>query len=202
LELGFLAEWERSFEDRNGRPPSLNSMRAVMQALRSFFAFVDKFGLLIDSEGKPVRNPALALELPVIPVKPELDWLRPDEDGLLLSAAMNAREDIVVFFLRLTGLRLGEALGLSNRDVDLATGSIGVREQPPLKANPPARRDGRCVCCGGDRPDGSPERRRVLLKKVREPVAWLEDEPSHSKPAKRLNWGIAASTLATTWQRD
>jgi integrase/recombinase XerD len=128
LELGFLAEWERSFEDRNGRPPSLNSTRAVMQALRSFFAFCDKFGLLVDVEGKLVRNPALVLELPVIPVKPELDWLRPDEDAQVLDDPMSAREDIIVFLLRLTGLRLGEALGLLNRDVDLAEGTVGVRE--------------------------------------------------------------------------
>ncbi len=128
LELGFLGWWESSFEDRNARPPSLNSTRAVMQALRSFYGFCDKFGLLADADGKLVRNPALALELPVIPVKPELDWLRPDEDAAFLDVAMNAREDIIVFFLRLTGLRLGEALGLLNRDVDLAAGAIGVRE--------------------------------------------------------------------------
>lgn len=128
LELGFLGEWEANFEGRNGRPPSLNSTRAVMQAVRSFYGFCDRFGLLVDAEGRSLRNPALALELPVIPVKAELDWLRPDEDAALLGAAMSAREDIILFFLRLTGLRLGEALALLNRDVDLAEGAVGVRE--------------------------------------------------------------------------
>ncbi len=99
-----------------------------MQALRSFYGFCDRFGLLIDGDGNPLRNPALALELPVIPVKPELDWLRQDEDAALLGTPMSDREDIIVFFLRLTGLRLGEALGLLNRDVDLGEGAVGVRE--------------------------------------------------------------------------
>ncbi|MGZ4422033.1 MAG: site-specific integrase, partial [Gaiellaceae bacterium] len=40
LELGFLAEWEAGFRDRNGRAPALNSTRAVMQAIRSFYAFL------------------------------------------------------------------------------------------------------------------------------------------------------------------
>ncbi len=127
LELGFLTEWEAAFRDRNGRAPALNSTRAAIQAVKSFYAFMDRFGLLVDADGGLIRNPALALELPVIPVKPELDWLRAEEDNALLSCSMSAREDIVVFFLRMTGLRLGEALALTNRDVDVGEGSITVR---------------------------------------------------------------------------
>ncbi|HEX5582351.1 tyrosine-type recombinase/integrase [Gaiella sp.] len=126
LELGFLSEWERAFKDRNGRAPALNSTRAVIQAVRSFYAFLDRFGLLVDANGGVLRNPALALELPVIPVKPELDWLRAEEDEALLSCPMSAREDVIVFLLRMTGLRLGEALSLTNRDVNVGEGSVTV----------------------------------------------------------------------------
>ena len=126
LELGFLSDWESAFRDRNGRAPSLNSTRAVVQAVKSFYGFMERFGLLVDANGGLIRNPALALDLPVIPVKPELDWLHGEDDQALLACPMNAREDIVVFFLRLTGLRLGEALSLTNRDVDLGVGSINV----------------------------------------------------------------------------
>ncbi len=126
LELGFLSEWEAAFQDRNGRAPALNSTRAVIQAVKSFYMFLDRFGLLVDADGGLIRNPALALELPVIPVKPELDWLRADEDEALLSCPMNAREDIIVFLLRMTGLRLGEALALTNRDVSVGEGSVTV----------------------------------------------------------------------------
>lgn len=126
LELGFLTEWEAAFRDRNGRAPALNSTRAVVQAIRSFYAFMDRFGLLVDANGGLIRNPALALELPVIPVKPELDWLRAEEDEVLLGCPMNAREDVIIFFLRMTGLRLGETLALTNRDVNMGDGSIMV----------------------------------------------------------------------------
>lgn len=126
LELSFLTEWEAAFQDRNGRAPALNSTRAVIQAVKSFYAFLDRFGLLVDADGGLIRNPALALELPTIPVKPELDWLRAEEDEALLSCPMSAREDIIVFLLRMTGLRLGEALALTNRDVNVGEGSITV----------------------------------------------------------------------------
>ena len=127
LELGFLPDWEARFEDRNDRLPSLNSTRAVVQAVRSFFAFLERFGLLVDGDGHSVRNPALALELPVIPLKTELDWLRSEDDDALFGCPMNAREEIVLWFLRLTGLRLGEALALLNCDVNLDGGTIVVR---------------------------------------------------------------------------
>ena len=126
LELGFLTEWDAAFRDRNGRAPALNSTRAVVQAIRSFYAFMDRFGLLVDANGGLIRNPALALELPVIPVKPELDWLRAEEDEVLLGCPMSAREDVIVFFLRMTGLRLGETLALTNRDLNMGEGSIMV----------------------------------------------------------------------------
>jgi integrase len=105
-----------------------------MQALRSFYAFLDRFGLLVDEQGGALRNPALALELPVIPVRPELDWLRAEEDEALLATSMSAREDIIVLTLRMTGLRLGEALALTSRDVDLAGPRSPSRSRRPWPA--------------------------------------------------------------------
>src|SRR5580765_2571701 len=43
LEVSFLASWESAFAVRNGRDPSPNSVRAVMQALASFYRFLEKF---------------------------------------------------------------------------------------------------------------------------------------------------------------
>ena len=62
----FLAEWEGDFRERNGRPPALNSMRAVMQAVRSFYMFLERYDLLVAEDGGLLRNPAKALELPVV----------------------------------------------------------------------------------------------------------------------------------------
>ena len=127
LEFGFLTVWEDEFQVRNGREPSPNSLRAVMQALTSFYAFLDRFDLLVDGDGGRLRNPALVLEAPSIRPAAELDWLRREEDELLLGAEMSERERIIVFFFRMTGLRLSEGLSLLNRDVDLDTNTVNVR---------------------------------------------------------------------------
>src|SRR5579885_514587 len=47
IEFGFLTEWEQQFEARNGRPPSPNSLRAVIQALASFYRFLERFDYLV-----------------------------------------------------------------------------------------------------------------------------------------------------------
>ena len=86
LELGFLPEWEAGFRDRHGREPAANTVRAVVQALRSLFAFADRYELLVDEQGNRLRNPALALEPPTIRPAAELDWLRAEHDQALLPA--------------------------------------------------------------------------------------------------------------------
>jgi len=126
LDGGFLPSWEADFRARNGRDPQPNSLRAVIQALKSFYLYLDKFDQLIDANGHAFRNPTLALDAPVIRPAAELDWLRSDEDEMLLASDMNDREAILVWLLRLTGLRLNEALTLTNRDVDLLAGEIRV----------------------------------------------------------------------------
>jgi site-specific recombinase XerD len=127
LEFSFLATWEADFVTRNGRDPSPNSVRAVMQAVGSFYRFLEKFDLLVTGEGSRLRNPALVLEAPTIRPAAELDWLKRDEDEALLGVKMNTRERTLVFLLRMTGLRVGEAISLLNRDVDLAENTIRVR---------------------------------------------------------------------------
>ena len=127
LALDYLNWWHDRFEARRGRAPSLNSVRAATQAVKSFFDFCERFDYLVDAEGRYLPNPAKALQLPTIPVRGELDWLPAEDDARLLSVAMNERERIQVFFLRMTGLRLTEALTLLNRDVDLDARTVQVR---------------------------------------------------------------------------
>ena len=75
------------------------------------------------------RNPALALEAPVIRPAGELDWLRTEDDERLLAHPMkNEREAVLVFLFRMTGLRLDEALTLTNTDIDLLAQRIVVRQ--------------------------------------------------------------------------
>ena len=96
LDAEFLPWWEADFRARNGRDPAPNSLRAAIQALRSFYAWLEKFDRLRDPDGVPFRNPAAALEAPVIRRSGELDWLRSEEDDRLLAHAMkNEREAIL-----------------------------------------------------------------------------------------------------------
>jgi site-specific recombinase XerD len=127
LEFGFLAAWDEDFRRRNMREPAANSVRAVIQAVSSFYNFLERFDVLVDREGARLRNPARALEAPQVRPAAELDWLRQEEDEALRGVRMTMREQIIVFFLRMTGLRLAEALSLMQRDVDLDANTIHVR---------------------------------------------------------------------------
>ena len=127
LEFGFLASWEADFRARNGRDPAPNSVRAVVQALTSFYAFLERFDLLADGEGRPIRNPSVVLDPPTIKPAAELDWLQGDEEEAFFAVEMNERERIICFFLRMTGLRISEALSLLNRDIDLTRQVVTVR---------------------------------------------------------------------------
>jgi integrase len=125
LEFGFLGAWGMDFEERNGRPPSPQSLRGVIGALSGLYRFLTNYGFLVDETGRPAQNPALALEPPTIKRKPN-DWLRGGEDEALLELPMLPHEEIIVWLLRWTGLRLGEALALRVSDVDLIEGVISV----------------------------------------------------------------------------
>jgi integrase len=70
--------------------------------------------------------------LPMLPPTPQQkvnDWLRKSEDEALLSAHFKTEDErIIVWFLRWTGLRLGEALSLHIADIDLDEGTMYVRK--------------------------------------------------------------------------
>jgi integrase/recombinase XerD len=125
---GFLSHWMASFEERNQREPSGHTIKNVIVALRSLYRYLNDYSLLLDSEGRPVRNPML----PIQPPKPDAkvnDWLRRSEDEALLSAFFKTDDErIIIWFLRWTGLRLGEALALRISDLDLVDGAVYVRK--------------------------------------------------------------------------
>jgi site-specific recombinase XerD len=120
IELGYLGQWHDEWERKNGRPPSDNTKRNHIQALRALYKFLERFDLL----GAP--NPMTRIEAPKIKRRGVKPWLRRDEEDALLAAHSNAREQVVIWFLRFTGVRWGEAMALRQKDVDLVTGLIGV----------------------------------------------------------------------------
>jgi integrase len=114
----FLARWETEWESLTGRRPRRATVRARIAALRSFFAYLDRAGLLSDPAGLPARNPMADVVVPTLEQRPN-DFLRPLEDAALLECGSPPAERIVVWLLRWTGLRVSEACALKLEDLDL-----------------------------------------------------------------------------------
>ena len=89
-------------------------MRAQIAALRSFFSYLERSGLLADAEGHAVPNPMAAIVAPSLEQRPN-DFLRPFEDAALLECDSPPAERLVIWLLRWTGLRVAEACALGCR---------------------------------------------------------------------------------------
>jgi integrase/recombinase XerD len=126
IEQGFLAEWCESFEHRNGRQPSQQTLRNLIKELRALYAYADRFDLLVDADGQIVRNPMPKIESPKIR-RVIKEWLEPEEFDQLPQASMNPDELFTVAWLGMTAMRIAEAGQVTWRDVDLAGGTILIR---------------------------------------------------------------------------
>jgi integrase len=122
IELdGYLSNWRSLFVAARGRPPRPATYRNRIEALRAFYAWLDRFGLLRDPEGRPCANPMRLIEPPRV-FQRRNDWLTPDEDRSLLDAPRTETERIIIWLLRWTGVRCGEAVSLRRADLNLAAG--------------------------------------------------------------------------------
>ena len=106
---------------RYGRPPALASYRGQVNALRSFYAYLERLDLLADSRGRPLANPMRTIACPPTP-QAENDWLRPGEDAALLACPGSLQERFTVALLRHTGLRVSEASSLTLAELVLEPG--------------------------------------------------------------------------------
>lgn len=132
IELGFLAELSAAFEERNGRPMAATSMRITIQALKSFYRFLDDFDYLEDPNGGYLRNPMTKIYPPPVKQKP-INWLQEEDDQRLLAAGPKQgkspntlRDRTVLYLYRFTGVRLDEGLSLTMRSVDIESETIRV----------------------------------------------------------------------------
>ena len=125
----FLSSWESEWESTTGSRPSRATVRSRIAALRSFFGYLDRAGLLVDATGHPRKNPMAAVLSPALEQRPN-DFLRPIEDTALLECGSPPAERFVVWLLRWTGLRVAEACALKLQDIDLSPGreSLAVRK--------------------------------------------------------------------------
>jgi hypothetical protein len=53
----YLEQWRDRFQQANGRPPATASYRAQINALRAFYAYLDRFSLITDKNGQPQPDP-------------------------------------------------------------------------------------------------------------------------------------------------
>jgi len=97
-----------------------NTVRNAHKLLSQFFIYCVKADLIL-------RNPLLAVELPQIKEQSEKNKALPDCDiELLLKAAQNDIDNFIYTFAIFTGLREGEILALTHKDIDLKAGTITV----------------------------------------------------------------------------
>ena len=122
----YLSDWQARFAARHGRAPAPASYRGQVNALRSFYHYLERLELLADAQGRPLLNPTRAIACPPA-AQAENDWLRPDEDEALLTCPGSLQERFAVALLRHTGMRVSEAAAVTLAELDLAAGREALR---------------------------------------------------------------------------
>ena len=100
------------------------SVARRLASLRTFYKFAQREGLAESNPAKPLRNPRPDRKLP--------HFLSTDEVGQLLNAPpattpMGLRDRAILETMYSAGLRVSEAVGMNDADLDLAEGVVRIR---------------------------------------------------------------------------
>ena len=100
------------------------SVARRLASLRTFYKFAQREGLADSNPAKPLRNPRRDRKLP--------HFLSTDEVGKLLVAPpattpMGLRDRAILETMYSAGLRVSEAVGMNDGDIDLAEGLVRIR---------------------------------------------------------------------------
>jgi integrase/recombinase XerC len=100
------------------------SVARRLASLRTFYKFAQREGLAESNPARPLRNPRPDRKLP--------HFLSTDEIGQLLSAPpantpMGLRDRAILETMYSAGLRVSEAVGINDGDLDLAEGLVRIR---------------------------------------------------------------------------
>jgi site-specific recombinase XerD len=101
-------------------------------ALRSFFGWLRKRGIVTVDPTRNLRTPKGDRRLPRVPKAAEVAALLeaaptiPEGDGEALALAVAARDDAILEVLYGAGLRISELCGLAPSDVDMRAGMVTV----------------------------------------------------------------------------
>jgi integrase/recombinase XerC len=114
---GFLAA-------QGARGLKSSSVGRKLAALRSFFRFLNREGLLEGNPARPIRSPAKPKTLPAVLTVDEASRLLETPGGPPRSPL---RDRALLELLYSSGLRVSELTGLDVEDLDLHEGSVRVR---------------------------------------------------------------------------
>ena len=100
------------------------SVARRLASLRTFYKFAQREGLAESNPAKPLRNPRPNRKLP--------HFLSTDEIGKLLDAPpasgpMGLRDRAILETMYSAGLRVSEAVGMNDLDLDLTEGLVRIR---------------------------------------------------------------------------
>src|SRR6185503_7416787 len=100
------------------------SVARRLASLRTFYKFAQREGLAASNPAKPLRNPRRDRKLP--------HFLSTDEIGKLLVAPpattpMGLRDRAILETMYSAGLRVSEAVGMNDGDLDLVEGVVRIR---------------------------------------------------------------------------
>jgi site-specific recombinase XerD len=120
-----MGEAPRRREDGKGEPLTAHTRRSYLVCLQRFFRFLERRGIVL-------QDPTLDLAMPTVPKLPRVVLSRAQTQRLMeapsLHTAVGKRDRAILEVLYGTGIRVSECAGLELRDVDLAKGTLFVRQ--------------------------------------------------------------------------
>jgi integrase/recombinase XerC len=125
-EIDVLAvrEWLGSLYDRE---LDVMSIRRKLAAVRSFFQFLLRDGVITLNTARLVRTPKAAKRLPKVPTQEEANTLLDRVDTVDAESAWPERDRAILEVLYGCGLRVAELVGLDLEDIDFAERWMRVR---------------------------------------------------------------------------
>jgi integrase/recombinase XerC len=100
------------------------SVARRLASLRTFYKFAQREGLAESNPAKPLRNPRRDRKLPHFLATEEVNKLLQAPPA---SSAMGLRDRAILETMYSAGLRVSEAVGMNDGDLDLAQGLVRIR---------------------------------------------------------------------------
>ena len=125
IDILAMRKWLGDLHD--GRKLDVMTIRRKLAAVRSFFQFLLRDGIVRVNVGKLVRSPKPAQRLPRVPTQAETNTLLDRIDTVEAESAWPERDRAILEVLYGCGLRVAELVGLDLEDIDLTERWMRVR---------------------------------------------------------------------------